>query len=258
YFYLLDKLCDQIRDAVLDVHLRIEPDAKCVAKAGMILRCGEITSQAIVHYKQILRRTLKRIAYDDSSKSEREQQCEEIKQAVSHGKTDDDIGAGGLMLGYATDETKECMPLAVLLAHKLIASIRALEWNGTWPWVRPDGKTQVSNRLHTLVISVNYALDILLQQIENELMYLDEVTIYHLLPSEKFAEGGLRYDTLINNSLFHGGGAFSGKDPSQVDSSAAYAAQQIAKSLGKAGLCRRYPNIPISKKSSCFRCCACV
>ncbi|KAF1515095.1 S-adenosylmethionine synthase isoform type-2, partial [Eudyptula minor] len=283
-----DKMCDQISDAVLDAHLSIDPDAKvaceCVAKTGVIWFCGEITSQAIVDYQQIVRETLKRIGYDDSSKGldyktctvlvALEERCKEIKHALSHGKSDDDIGAGdqGLMFGYATDETKECMPLTVLLAHKLTARIKALERNGTWPWVRPDGKTQVtmeykeSNgavepiQVHTLVISVHHAPDIALQQIQKELMekvvkevipekYLDEGTIYHLLPSEKFVEGGPKSDAGLTGRKIivdtyrgwgaHGGGTFSGKDPSKADRSAAYAARWIAKSLVKAGLCKR-------------------
>uniref|UniRef100_A0A452HKB1 S-adenosylmethionine synthase n=1 Tax=Gopherus agassizii TaxID=38772 RepID=A0A452HKB1_9SAUR len=177
-----------------------------------------------------------------------------------------------LMSGYATDETEECMPLTILLAHKLNAKIKALERSGTWPWIRLDGKTQVTMEykekdgavepihVHTLVISVHHAPNMPVQQMRKELMekvvkevipakYLDENTIYHLLPSEVFIEGGPKGDAGLTGRKIivdtyggwgaHGGGAFSGKDPSKADRSAAYAARWVAKSLVKAGLCKR-------------------
>ncbi|NXP36062.1 METK2 synthase, partial [Leiothrix lutea] len=225
------KLCDQISGAVLDAHLRIDPDAKvaceCVAKTGMILFCGGISSQAIVDYQQIIIlknffsfcefvNSLKLLSLRLDCKTYTvlvalEQRCKDIKQADPYGETGDDIGAGdqGLMFGYATDETEEYKALIVLLAHKLTASIRVLEWNGTWPWVGPDGKTQVTMeykecngalepiQVHTLVISVNHAPDIPLQQVRNELKEkvvkksfqrstLMRAPFYDLLPSEKF------------------------------------------------------------------------
>jgi S-adenosylmethionine synthetase len=176
------------------------------------------------------------------------------------------------MFGYATDETEECMPLTMDIANRLGLELTLKRKNGTLPWLRPDGKTQVTIeykhdngavvpvRVHTIVISTQHSPDVTNEKIRAELMehvikkvvpakYLDERTIYHLNPSGRFVIGGPHGDAGLTGRKIivdsyggwgaHGGGAFSGKDPTKVDRSAAYAARWIAKSLVKAGICRR-------------------
>ena len=250
----------------------------------MIMLLGEITTKADVNYEKVVRDTIQSIGYDAVDKGldyktvnvivAIEEQSPDIAQGVHVGKALEDIGAGdqGIMFGYATDETDEAMPMSHHIANRLGFRLTEVRKNGTCPWLRPDGKTQVTVeyrndggrlvplRVHTVVISTQHAPDITNDKIAAELQehviqkvipaeLLDDRTIYHLNPSGRFIIGGPHGDAGLTGRKIivdtyggwgaHGGGAFSGKDPTKVDRSAAYAARWAAKSLVKAGLCNR-------------------
>jgi len=250
----------------------------------MIMVFGEITTSTVLDFQKIVRNTVKRIGFDDSSKGfdyktcnvlvAIEQQSPEIAAGVHKGRSVEEIGAGdqGHMFGYATNETSELMPLTHVLATKLIVRLSEVRNSGLLPWLRPDAKTQVTVeykreggniiplRVHTVVISTQHAHDVTNEVIRAGLLehiikpvipakYLDDQTAYHLQPSGSFVVGGPMGDAGLTGRKIivdsyggwgaHGGGAFSGKDPSKVDRSACYACRWIAKSVVAAGLANR-------------------
>lgn len=272
-----DKLADQISDAILDEILKSDPNARVACETlvntGLVLVAGEITTNCYVDVQKIVRQKILEIGYDSADVcfdgntcaviNAIEEQSPDIAQGVDIG------GAGdqGLMFGYACDDTPELMPLPISLAHRLTEKLTVVRKSGVLPWLRPDGKSQVTfeyedekpKRIEAVVLSAQHDPDISLEKLRAELLenvirpvcgdWIDEKTLFHINPTGRFVIGGPQGDCGMTGRKIivdtyggwgrHGGGAFSGKDPSKTDRSGAYAARWVAKSLVVAGLAKK-------------------
>ncbi|MDC0208195.1 methionine adenosyltransferase [Nitrosopumilus sp.] len=272
-----DKVCDNISDAFLDEYLKQDPNSRVAVETmvttDFVVVSGEVTSKAVFDKKaqeELVRKTIKEIGYNDKELMFDGDTCKvdlrlhsqspDISQGVT-ATEEKEQGAGdqGLMFGYATNETEELMPMPILLAHKLIQRLSEVRRNNTLPWVRPDGKSQVSVKyednkptgIETVVISTQHAPEISQEEITKEIiekvikpvlgnLWNDKIKI-HINPTGKFVIGGPHGDAGLTGRKIivdsyggfgrHGGGAFSGKDPSKVDRSACYMCRYIAKNL---------------------------
>ncbi len=271
-----DKICDQISDAVLDAILAQDPMGRVACETccttGMVLVMGEITTTADIDIPKIVRETVDEIGYNNAEFGFDCNTCAVMtaldKQSGDIARGVDRLGAGdqGMMFGYACDETPELMPLPISLAHKLCAKLTEVRRNGTIGYLRPDGKSQVTIeydennkpvRVDTVVVSSQHAEDATLEQIREDIAekvikatipaeLMDDKTIFHINPTDRFVTGGPKGDSGLTGRKIivdtyggyarHGGGAFSGKDPTKVDRSAAYAARYVAKNIVAAGL----------------------
>lgn len=269
-----DKIADNISDAILDAILTQDPNGRVACETlvttGLAVVAGEITTTATVNYKQIIRDTIEEIGYHNAEFGYDSNTCSVIDaigtQSPDIAQGVDTGGAGdqGLMFGYACNETPELMPMPIQMAHNLTRKLSEVRRDGTIPYLRPDGKSQVSIeyrdgkpfRVEAVVISTQTA-EIPIEQIRADVLekvikptipadLLDENTKYHINPTGKFVIGGPMGDAGVTGRKIivdtyggyapHGGGAFSGKDPTKVDRSAAYMARYIAKNVVAAGL----------------------
>ncbi len=281
-----DKVCDQISDGVLDAIYAQDPHARvaceCATTTGMVLVMGEISTNCYVDIPKVARETLCKIGYNSPEAGFNgntcavltaiDEQSGDIAMGVDNSYDDaDTLGAGdqGMMFGYACDETEELMPAPISFAHKLSKKLSEERKNGNLPWLRPDGKSQVSvqygedgsiERLDNVVISTQHSEDIAINDLREAVIetiikptlpadLIDANTKFYVNPTGRFVIGGPVGDSGLTGRKIivdtyggyaaHGGGAFSGKDPTKVDRSAAYMARYVAKNLVKAGLAKR-------------------
>lgn len=278
-----DKVADQISDAVLDAMLAQDPTSRVACETlvttGLAMVAGEVTTNAYVDIPGVVRNTIKEIGYTDPAigfdyencavVTSLDEQSPDISQGVSEGAgLHKEQGAGdqGLMFGFACKETPALMPMPIYLAHKLTDRLSKVRQSGKLPWLRPDGKSQVTveygengkpKRIHTVVVSTQHTADVKHKTIKKEILeqvilpvlpkkLVDKKLIIHVNPTGKFIVGGPKGDCGLTGRKIivdtyggrgsHGGGAFSGKDPSKVDRSASYMARYIAKNIVAAGL----------------------
>jgi S-adenosylmethionine synthetase len=274
-----DKIADQISDAILDACLEQDPYSRVACETltatGLVVIAGEITTKAYVDFQALVRGVVASIGYDNALYGFDSNTCAVIstinKQSGDIAMGVDTGGAGdqGMMFGYATNETPELMPTAISLAHKLTRRLTEVRKNGRMAYLRPDGKSQVTveydenfkpKRIDAVVISTQHADSVTTEELRADILknviqavlppeLLDENTKYHINPTGRFVIGGPMGDTGLTGRKIivdtyggmgrHGGGAFSGKDPTKVDRSAAYLARYIAKNIVAAGLAER-------------------